>query len=36
MIHTHLEVIVTVTKVELENVNREEYRDIDRQPRRFI
>ena len=28
MIHTHLEVIVTVTKVELLNVNREEYSDM--------
>ena len=28
MIHTHLTVIVTVTKVELQNVNREEYSDM--------
>ena len=28
MIHTHLKVIVTVTKVKLQNVNREEYSDM--------
>ena len=28
MIHTHLKVIVTVTKVELQDVNREEYSNM--------